>query len=429
MAGSGGIESVFETPVEGHFHSYAIVGGSFTGISCYRTLMKILVSSGTDATRSTVVFEKGRALGSASPLNSPNGANILSFNIDDTTTQQRLRLLEEDEHCVAAVDDGLLYSGMLSRTKERPTGWNRVIGQWQHYRKRKPLKDILSSLLPDGNTATNCILCNKKVTSIEYVPDRGCWRIHSDDESNLETFWDSQALVLALPPRDTLAILQVSQPSLTGVVKEGDLDTTMSVLQAACDRCIKRYTRSIKVKRECSLGSAVEAKFKELYCDSASTREGNHRLGDMVYELDVSQSGSKEITLISNIVGVDVDSQQEDGTTLHLAIHALKEEVLSRDKLLEWLWLWTGLHKESECEVLPDDLAFDSQDVHVFAQAPMGVMAPLSPLRERGYILLSESPILALAGDYCISSSCVSSAMLSGDKTARAIVDLQKKKE
>lgn len=38
-----------------YLHSYAIVGGSFTGISCYRTV-KSLVSSEV----STIVFEKVR---------------------------------------------------------------------------------------------------------------------------------------------------------------------------------------------------------------------------------------------------------------------------------------------------------------------------------------------------------------------------------
>ena len=30
-------------------------------------------------------------------------------------------------------DDGLLSAGLLSRTRERPQGWNRGTGQWEHY--------------------------------------------------------------------------------------------------------------------------------------------------------------------------------------------------------------------------------------------------------------------------------------------------------
>ena len=432
-----------------HLHTHAIVGSSFTGISCYRTLKKLVMSSslagnishaGADIA-STIVLEKGHVLGSRSPLNNISGANILSFNMDESSTQQGLRRLEDKTNpIIQLIDDGLLSHGMLSKTSERPTGWNRGTGQWQHYTKRKQLKDILSSLLTSNQgdvgdyiIDAEDIVCNKNVASIEYVLERECWRIKtnsSDDMiDNSTEYFDSQALILAISPEDALSILQASHSSLSTVVKATDFNIVLTVLQSACNRRITRYATSIKIKRNSGFGAMVEAKFKEHYCNSASSTTSLQNGG--VHELDVSQINSRDITLITKIIdpkndGKEGIEEEDKGIDLHLSIHALRREVLeSKDALLEWFLRWTGLPSESTIDSYSNDLTFDSEHISLFHQAPMGVIAPLSPLRETGYIMLSEKPIMVLAGDYCINPPCVSSALLSGEKAAKAIVNLQ----
>ena len=418
-----------------YVHKYAIVGCSFTGISCFRTLKKLVASSSSNADESMILFEKGNTLGEHSPLSYSSGANIFSFNIDEAYIQKILPILEDNSNCIKLIDDGLRSFGMLSRTNERPTGWNRVTGQWQHYRKRKCVKDTLTSLLSDCYGPFDNIICNRKIVSFEYVPERECWRIKTDITDTLDNsleYYQSKVLVLAIPAEDTLSILQASYSSLSTCMEIADLKRVLTALESSCDRNITRYATCIRVNLDSNLGKAIEAKFKEHYCDSICTmREQNRALADKVYELDVSQIGSKDITLITNIIDdveyktIEVRSEKIDQVLhLHLAVHALKREVLeSRDELLTWLYLWTGLSNESLED--SDFLDFDPGSIKVFHQPPMGVTCPLSPLRESGYILISERPVLIAAGDFCVSPPCVSSALLSGEKAAKAVINLQ----
>ena len=91
-----------------------------------------------------------------------------------------------------------------------------------------------------------------------------------------------------------------------------------------------------------------------------------------------------------------------------------------------WFKVWLGLQEQE----------INSSDIHItrtqtFYQATikdvLGTRTPLSPLRERGYIIAHQTcenectPSLLLAGDWCIGVGSVSSTIQSGDGAARCM--------
>ena len=189
----------------------------------------LVVGAGlTGAVTSAVLSEAGRKIllidskpiGAGTPFSTeeksdvPLGSVICSFNISEACVQRRLGLIlrglegTELEH----VDDGLLSKGRLSRTCERPQGWNRVTGQWEHYLFRADKFDfavVVRSVLRDCDRTT--VLTGYEVSSLEAVVPpaeslserstfvwrvglQGCTPNHSP-----VIYYETSALILCLP--------------------------------------------------------------------------------------------------------------------------------------------------------------------------------------------------------------------------------------
>jgi hypothetical protein len=164
----------------------------------------------------------------------------------------------------------------------------------------------------------------------------------------------------------------------------------------------------------------------------------------MEIEFNVSAVAG-DITLLS-LDTADNDSHM----VIHL--HARSEQALSRDYLISWFSTWLSPTDGSTNEALAttinavvkedgedEDEDFDSGMVRCFAQS-RGAVAPLSPMRESGCLVLplsesatsssssssssSGTPLLVLCGDWAVGGcGTMSGALLSAHKTAVAIAN------
>ena len=111
--------------------------------------------------------------------------------------------------------------------------------------------------------------------------------------------------------------------------------------------------------------------------------------------------------------------EQPNNGHLRFHAHAACEDDLEQSNFAAWLISWLGIEK---FEGGNDCVSAENNNVpKVFYQVkPM--LAPLSPLRERGCIVISERPLLVLCGDWAVGSGTMSGALISAQKTAQYVL-------
>ena len=202
------------------------------------------------------------------------------------------------------------------------------------------------------------------------------------------------------------------------------------------DRCSKNYhsiyCNTVRVKYSSDLGRRLKAKFY-----GQEVRQDNNVPMEM--EFNVSAVAG-DITLLS------LDTADNDSHMV-IHVHAQSEQALSRDYLTSWFSTWLSPTDASTNEALAtttnavvkedredEDKDFESGMVRCFAQS-RGTVAPLSPMRERGCLVLplsesatssslSGTPLLVLCGDWAVGGcGTMSGALLSAHKTAVTIAN------
>lgn len=170
-----------------------IIGASFAGL---------IAAASLPPSCTVVLVEKASTLGagtsfvcsSSSGTRVHLGSAIMSMNISENAVQTCLGKLSrvEDGSLLGHLDDGLLSKGKLSRTFDRPQGWNRVFGQWEHYllatscsannegqEQDEPISKLLSSLVDEKENVS--VRCNVEAVSIEAMcagaGERQRWKV------------------------------------------------------------------------------------------------------------------------------------------------------------------------------------------------------------------------------------------------------------
>ena len=207
-----------------------IIGASFAGFSAAASLPKCSIS----------IVDKAHAVGEGSPFRSSAssfsvssssrtnlGASIVSMNISEARLQNYLgKVMRSDETaCILQhVDDGLLSKGKLSRTFDRPQGWNRVMGQWEHYflatetckeGKSTGISTFLTSLI--GQREDVSVITDREVIGIEDVGGEAVgkkkkWKVItqgcSEDSSSFPNSIEATTVIICTPAEESLRLLR-----------------------------------------------------------------------------------------------------------------------------------------------------------------------------------------------------------------------------
>jgi len=178
-----------------------------------------------------------------------------------------------------------------------------------------------------------------------------------------------------------------------------------------------RYCTTIRVASASSVGQALSAKFQGTRELNVSNVQGGVGVG---------------VTLLS----LDINSETEE---MIVHVHSRSSSSICRPELTMWLTAWL-------CDTLDEnDVAIATSPVHAFPQARPSI-APLSPLRERGCIVVpigqpaagtsitgtetttdccTNTSLLVICGDWAVAENAgtVSGALLSAYKGAREVAE------
>jgi len=388
-----------------------IVGGGPCGLGVAMYLQQFF------PTARATILEKCIAGESASPLAVRCAAQAVSQNVSESACSGWFRAMESAGRISEESDE------RLSQTEERPHGWSRLSGQWRHY--RCPDRAALFAAMRESAIKEQGVhLCCHEVNSVSLCGDSLSLAVEmvrsqeaSESSHHRIIVAASSVLVLAVPAHEALRITsKLPLPcAVIEVLRRIALDQAKS---------ITRYCTSIRVASALSVGQALAAKF-----------QGKR-------ELNVSNVPQGGVTLL--LLSLDSDLYVNDGLDeIIVHVHAHSSDALGRKELTTWLtsWLFATLDENHIAKVDADVVIATS---HAFTQSRSSI-APLSPMRERGCILVpmgqpsasmsdtggtttdctTSPPLLVLCGDWAVEESAgtVSGALLSAYKGAREIAE------
>jgi len=415
-------------------HDVAIIGGSFTGLS-------VLSELGIGA----VVFTSESQLGVGTPFEPQKcGASIMSLNIAENEIQVLVGRLDRaglivkpsssspslppasiSTHLVH-IDDGLLSAGLLSRTETRPQGWNRVMGQWEHYQLQRVASDgdgngaIAGVLREIGDQRVNQLVYNRTLVGLQRC--EAGWRLHlrctdagdgeaSDRPQEIIEVVCARIVVLALPVYTLSPLLHQLPP---GTLSPEILDV--------CDRShgreLPRFTTKFAALEDSRLQLALKNEFQRDFCSSESTHSGrqDHTVGVVERDLSHCKGDLLLIAMQPSQASVQAGSPG-DVYVLHGRTFT---SVHDKDSVEAFLAHWLALSHDQVSAGL--QLA-SAPPARLSQSGPADL--PLTPLRARGCVVADFDPVsragLVLAGDWCFGFGCVSNAISSGFKAALAV--------
>ena len=269
------------------------MGGGPCGWSALSTLISASLSSvGAVSSRMKItILEQSLRLGAGTAFQSRLGAQAMSFNIAEPRMQAILNRIVAGMEALGLcksfrhTDDGLLSAGLLSRTKERPQGWNRGTGQWEHYTlgDGKDFGSLMAALLGegagDGDRAFELRLgCEAR--TLRRSVDRGGWllTVFEGGSGNQELEFD--AVILAVPAKRAAALLE-------GCIGQEWEEHAIDVIKRCASDYVRRHSVLLGLMRKGDACMGMLARFREIFCESEGTHDG--RIGmdtDMAMELD-----------------------------------------------------------------------------------------------------------------------------------------------
>jgi predicted NAD/FAD-dependent oxidoreductase len=166
-----------------------IVGGGPSGIAA---ACRIQEKSKLNVT----ILEGGCNIGVEGPFKVSSagvrlGAQAVSFNVAEAPVASWLNRIEAAETPVIQC----FNDEDLSATLERPQGWNRLTGQWRHYRLPSGFPGLLQSMMQTIKGDNVSMICDATVTSLNLLSTEKKWLVKTTN--SLEYRCD--ALILAIP--------------------------------------------------------------------------------------------------------------------------------------------------------------------------------------------------------------------------------------
>lgn len=359
-----------------------MIGSGPTGVALSVYLKDLLPSH-----ESVHVFERHEALALGSPIRHLNAAQVISINVSERIASQWMSSNAEGLECV----DEEKYS----KTDERPHLWSRARGQWQHARCLKR-EDLFSKM--QAQSMHGCVKYSfgKSLSRIE-VTERDTFLLDCGTADMRE---ECKVLILAVPAEEALKIVST--------LPESFVDATAYEVLVQCSRNYElKYCRTVYMDRKSKLCHTLIDKF----------RQSN------VFEIDVSDV-SEDITLLSLDA---LNDREEDGSPVALHLHSRSRNGLINSNLKLWISSWLKLTTDTvDCVTIIDG----RDDITCFALCKSST-APLHPLRERGYLVLTRPdsfPMVITCGDFASAGNCgtFSGALISAMKTAQTVVDILK---
>ena len=443
-----------------------IVGGGPCGLGVAMYLRQLLPDV------RVTILDRGTAdggdsgdgdIGCGSPLASTSATQLLSQNVSETACGAFFRTMESAGIITEESDEHL-----SSTTGERPRGWSRSSGQWRHY--LCPDRAALFDAMRRQSACPNVCICRGEAASVSVSGDGIALRVAyavgsqpdgqssrgrdekggsicktegqrgqegqegqqgQEGQEQSEALLRCSILVLAVPAHEALR-LAAALPLPEAAQRVLESRSSSSLAET-------RHCTTIFVARASLVGSRLLAHFP-----------GGLR------ELDVS-SVAGEITLLAlgahrdDGGGVDVGGVDDvgdvggdgvdldDARSMQLHVHARSSDALGRAALTAWLAAWLSLDAaDSAVSFAPATAAATPAAtvpgvalrghegrIRGYPQARPSV-APLSPLREKGCIVVPLSPALVvISGDWAVGESAgtVSGALLSAVRAAKEVAD------
>lgn len=370
--------------------SVAIIGAGPTGISA----LSVLSQSGLEIT----LIDPSPTWGTLSPFGDPLGPRCMSFNSSLLSTTRLLHSLEDTISSFKKIDDGLLSSNRLSRTKERPQGWNRGTGQWEHYRYTpENVGEILKGIGGVYMEETECFF-NTKVVGIEINDEindsRKSWKLTLKEVSDDSTYVCTFSHVISCIPAPNLTDLLTPLSSLI-------LPHAFEVISKCSKEYITVYSTLLSIPKESEIFQPLLDKFKDKYCKTQGSSEGRLN-SDIVEEIYIEEGDIYLLavdSLTSSYINIIIHSKSDDSQFCQFFSKYLKTELTEN---------------------------FEIKSKQTFKQSPINEhpIQPLKPLKESACIALSEQPILLASGDWAIGRGCISDALSSGQKGGEMLLKL-----
>ena len=290
-----------------------IIGGGLSGLAASVELSlyknnKIL---------NILLLEKSNELGYNSQFNT-DGAQVISLNVSESIIQSYVNKLVgmnyPDPTCLIHTDDGLLSAGRLSRTDERPQGWNRVTGQWEHYTLtngdisvlQNRLLEVINTNNNNNNNNNFTILTGCHVQGLKKIPKQPqqprqegkekeeeeeekngfLWEAcvlhslsHGEQSSNqvIKKWIRSKNVIVAVPAPEALRLVKsidIFNDSFGGDVNCNKMDylqihsEIIPILQSISESYIVRYSTAIRLNG--LVAKIVYARFEEQYCSQTA---------------------------------------------------------------------------------------------------------------------------------------------------------------
>ncbi|GMI08419.1 hypothetical protein TrRE_jg5450 [Triparma retinervis] len=377
----------------------AIVGGGVCGFSAIGKLCCARVT----------IFEASPNLhGEATPFGSILGAQALSFNTaEDRINRVLNRILREYPDMLVHLDDGLISAGILSRTSERPQGWNRSTGQWEHYALNEGTTSFQSLLraLAGGSESLYGVETGCKVEAIEQGGKKGTFQL----VVNGEVRGDFDAVLIAIPAKEAAELLQHSVALWDNHV----LDVLLNCAKAY----VKRHAVLVRFFRESEVGSKLLDKFRDIFCASEGSHDGHkigQELGGMARELDVASEKGSVALLSLTAVGDEV---------VEVTAHGKKGESIDFEAITKFLEDWLCIKREevTKVQVVTERHYQQARPEVEFPNRPH------APLRERGCVICKANEgdenvgRVVAGGDFAVGLGVISSAISSGMRAAEII--------
>ena len=376
----------------------AIIGGGLCGFS---GIQKI-----TERGVKVTIFEASPLVGEATPFGSKLGAQAMSFNsAEDRVNRVLNRLLRDYPDMLVHLDDGLLSAGILSRTLERPQGWNRSTGQWEHYALSQGTT-FECFLRAVGGAESYDVREGCKVEAIEQG-EKGGWKLNVE---NGEVSGEFDAVLIAIPARNAEKLLAVNSSRIWD-------EHVQDVLLSCANAYVERHTVLVSFSTESVACKVLLEKFRAVFCDSEGSHDG-HKIGQqlgMARELDVSSAKGSVALLSLSTVGdevVEVIARGRKGV-----------EKTDLEAIVKFFEDWLGVTREEAARIKV------VTERHYLQARPEVEYPnrPLEPLRERGCVICKADEedenvgSVVAAGDYAVGLGTVSSAISSGLRAADII--------
>ena len=360
-----------------------IVGGGPAGCAAARQVRRLRPRAAIHVWEASETLGGGGGLRAAAAPDDrwfELGAQALSFNGQNREAARALAALLGDGVDLRHVDDGLLSFGALSRTAERPQGWNPTSGQWEHFSvlpRAGGSRGFLASLL----RAAAPVNLSVGVAAARVCRDEParCWRVRGARRDGAAVEVTADAVILAMPPSAVLELLEGSA--------DADAEEALAVARAA--------------PKARDAGSASLLGFARGRVADALERKFTHGAREISFD-----NAAGKVTLVAMPTAARADGAPFDGGAGEAVILVRAAEARAPPDVLAWLARWISAPVEEVAAALAWQHAANA--LQQAAPPPLGVARREAPDTTR------IGAGFALCGDWVVGGCTVDAALVSG---------------